>query len=74
MASQQVNAAKLKSAGTNLTNLASKMKSEMNEELTTEEKIIAAARKLFMHKGFSATRTRDIADEAGINLALLNYS
>ena len=45
----------------------------MNEELTTEEKIIAAARKLFMHKGFSATRTRDIADEAGINLALLNY-
>ena len=31
MATQQVNAAKLKSAGTNLTNLASKMKSEMNK-------------------------------------------
>ncbi len=42
-------------------------------ELTTEEKIIAAARKLFTQKGFSATRTRDIAEEAGINLALLNY-
>ncbi|MGB3074695.1 MAG: TetR/AcrR family transcriptional regulator, partial [Chitinophagales bacterium] len=26
-----------------------------------------------MRKGFSATRTRDIAEEAGINLALLNY-
>ena len=31
MASQQVNAAKLKSTGTNLTNLAAKMKSEMNK-------------------------------------------
>ena len=31
MASQQVNAGKLKSTGTNLTNLASKMKSEMNK-------------------------------------------
>ena len=42
-------------------------------ELTTEEKIIAAARTIFTKKGFSATRTRDIAEEAGINLALLNY-
>jgi AcrR family transcriptional regulator len=40
---------------------------------TTEEKIKEAARKVFMRKGFSATRTRDIAEEAGINLALLNY-
>lgn len=42
-------------------------------ELTTEEKIIEAARTIFTQKGFSATRTRDIAEEAGINLALLNY-
>jgi AcrR family transcriptional regulator len=42
-------------------------------ELTTEEKIITAARTIFTQKGFNATRTRDIADEAGINLALLNY-
>ena len=42
-------------------------------ELTTEEKIIDAARTIFTQKGFSATRTRDIAEEAGINLALLNY-
>jgi AcrR family transcriptional regulator len=41
--------------------------------IPTEEKIKDAARKVFMRKGFSATRTRDIAEEAGINLALLNY-
>lgn len=41
--------------------------------MTTEEKIKQAATKLFIEKGFSATRTRDIAAEAGINLALLNY-
>lgn len=34
---------------------------------------MAAARKLFTQKGFAAIRTRDIAKEAGINLALLNY-
>lgn len=40
---------------------------------STEEKIKMAARKMFTQKGFAATRTRDIAEEAGINLALLNY-
>jgi len=40
---------------------------------STEEKIKNAARIIFHKKGFSATRTRDIAEEAGINLALLNY-
>lgn len=44
-----------------------------NESCTTEEKIIDAARQVFIQKGYSATRTRDIADKAGINLALLNY-
>lgn len=41
--------------------------------MSTEEKIMEAARKVFHAKGFAATRTRDIAEEAGINLALLNY-
>jgi AcrR family transcriptional regulator len=41
--------------------------------LSTEEKIKAAAQRVFMKKGYAATRTRDIAEEAGINLALLNY-
>lgn len=40
---------------------------------STEEKIKNAARVIFHKKGFAATRTRDIAEEAGINLALLNY-
>jgi AcrR family transcriptional regulator len=39
----------------------------------TEEKIKAAARVVFHKKGYAATRTRDIAKEAGMNLALLNY-
>lgn len=43
------------------------------QELSTEEKILEAASKVFTEKGFAATRTRDIAEEAGINLALLNY-
>jgi AcrR family transcriptional regulator len=40
---------------------------------SAEEKIKEAARNVFTRKGFAATRTRDIAEEAGINLALLNY-
>ncbi|MFI5134694.1 MAG: TetR/AcrR family transcriptional regulator [Chitinophagales bacterium] len=42
-------------------------------DLSTEERIKAAARKVFTRKGYGASRTRDIAEEAGINLALLNY-
>ena len=42
-------------------------------DLSTEEKIKDAAQKVFLKKGYAATRTRDIAEEAGINLALLNY-
>jgi AcrR family transcriptional regulator len=40
---------------------------------TTEEKIKIAARKVFQKKGYAGTKTRDIAEEAGVNLALLNY-
>ncbi|MNQ00699.1 putative HTH-type transcriptional regulator YttP [compost metagenome] len=43
------------------------------KDSTTEEKIKIAAKTVFYKKGFSATRTRDIAEEAGLNLALLNY-
>ncbi len=45
----------------------------MENSLTTEEKIRQAATKVFLEKGFDGTTTRDIAAEAGINLALLNY-
>ncbi len=42
-------------------------------DITTENKIKNAARTVFFRKGYAATKTRDIADEAGINIALLNY-
>lgn len=48
-------------------------KAKKGKDGTTEEKIKEAARKLFTQKGFAGTKTRDIANEAGINLALLNY-
>ena len=48
-------------------------KKKAETDHTTEEKIKIAARKVFTKKGYSGARTRDIAEEAGINLALLNY-
>ncbi|HSC52285.1 MAG TPA: TetR/AcrR family transcriptional regulator [Phnomibacter sp.] len=48
-------------------------KSKQPVDTNTEEKIRKAARVVFHKKGFAATRTRDIAEEANINLALLNY-
>ncbi len=50
-----------------------KQREDAVEDLSTEEKIKEAARIVFTKKGYAATRTRDIAEEAGINLALLNY-
>lgn len=51
----------------------SKNKVSKKIDSTTEEKIKEAARIVFHQKGFAATRTRDIAEGANINLALLNY-
>lgn len=48
-------------------------KTKLETDPSTEEKIKNAARTVFHKKGFAATRTRDIAEEADINLALLNY-
>lgn len=45
----------------------------MKRDETTEEKIKETARLMFIKKGFVGTKTRDIAKEAGINLALVNY-
>jgi AcrR family transcriptional regulator len=50
-----------------------KIKENEAIDASTEEKIKNAARIVFHKKGFAATRTRDIAEEANINLALLNY-
>ena len=54
-------------------NSKSMAKEPVEADVSTEEKIKEAARKVFTQKGFAATRTRDIAEEAGLNLALLNY-
>jgi len=39
----------------------------------TEEKILVAAQKVFIRKGMDGSRMQEIADEAGINKALLHY-
>lgn len=47
----------------------------MNESKkdNTEEKILVAAQSVFIKKGMDGSRMQEIADEAGINKALLHY-
>ncbi len=45
----------------------------IEEELNAEERILAAARKVFVKKGYDGARMQAIADEAGINKAMLHY-
>jgi len=40
---------------------------------STEEKILLAAKKIFLLNGMAGARMQDIADEAGINKAMLHY-
>jgi len=40
---------------------------------STEEKIIAAAKQVFIQKGIDGARMQEIADTAGINKSLLHY-
>lgn len=51
------------------------MKTSMNctPFKSTEEKIREAAKRVFLEKGFDGATSRDIADAAGINIALTNY-
>jgi TetR/AcrR family transcriptional regulator len=41
--------------------------------MNTEDQIKEAARKVFLKKGFAGARMQEIADEAGINKAMLHY-
>lgn len=43
------------------------------KEQSTESRILEAARRVFMQKGFAAARMQEIADVAGINKGLLHY-
>ncbi len=45
----------------------------LNMEQSAEEKILAAANKIFVEKGLDGARMQEIADEAGISKALLHY-
>ena len=43
------------------------------EQLTSEQKILDAAKRVFETKGYTGARMQEIADEAGISKAALHY-
>jgi AcrR family transcriptional regulator len=43
------------------------------KDTTTEARLLAAAKKVFTTKGLAGARMQDIADEAGVNKAMLHY-
>lgn len=45
----------------------------MKKDTSTEEKIRQAAREVFISKGYDGCSTREIANAAGLNVALVNY-
>ncbi|GBE26608.1 putative HTH-type transcriptional regulator YttP [bacterium BMS3Bbin03] len=45
----------------------------MDRKSETEEKIVQAAARIFLQKGKEGARMQEIADQAGINKALLHY-
>lgn len=45
----------------------------MTKDITTEKKILDAAHDVFIEKGMDGARTKEIAERAGINKALLHY-
>jgi len=47
--------------------------SKQKKDKSAEQKILDAARNVFISKGMYGARMQDIADEAGINKALLHY-
>jgi TetR/AcrR family transcriptional regulator len=46
---------------------------KLRKEQSTEQKILEAAKKVFLKEGMAGARMQDIADEAGINKAMLHY-
>lgn len=49
------------------------MVKKKKDDKGAEQRILAAARKVFTTKGMAGARMQEIADEAGINKALLHY-
>lgn len=50
-----------------------KMRSVVGGEEGTEERILRAARNVFVRRGTAGARMQEIAEEAGVNQALLHY-
>ncbi len=48
-------------------------KNKSNSEDSAERKILEASKRIFQRKGMYGARMQEIADEAGINKALLHY-
>ncbi len=46
---------------------------KIEKDSSTEQRILDAAKRVFFQKGMAGARMQDIADEAGINKALLHY-
>lgn len=49
------------------------MKVEGSKEKRTADKIVAAATELFARRGFTAVSVKELADAAGVNIALISY-
>lgn len=49
------------------------MKNQIIEYSEKQMRIMEAAEELFAEKGFDGTSVRDIAEEAGVNLAMISY-
>lgn len=49
------------------------MVDKKNKDQNTEQKILEAAKAVFLERGLDGARMQDIADKAGINKALLHY-
>lgn len=47
--------------------------SSTDRDSTTEQRILAAARSVFIRRGTAGARMQEIAEEAGVNQALLHY-
>jgi AcrR family transcriptional regulator len=45
----------------------------IKEELDTQNRIKEAAKKVFLKQGYDGAKIRQIAEEAGVNVALVNY-
>jgi TetR/AcrR family transcriptional regulator len=46
---------------------------KVSKDISTEQKILDAAKQVFFDKGMDGARMQDIADKAGINKAMLHY-